>query len=579
MKENQNLAGFDMVLGLSQNTINFQFQQLHRRKIIKNKWAVMVGNVLNPPKGEKAFRFEGSEAELKSKLTLWISRQREIASARNAGNWAEIGKLIDLIKAENANFDYVWDAQLAPPTIEIIDKDTQHVFMLLKFSGGTLYYRPDETSEIKSFDLKGCIYAFTSPIGRLKINKDQMLMDADEEMNLILRQGGLSESDFRIESLFLNIENANISTFNKSRSIFPDSATLPLQIAIESYFNQVMRGSENPYVLGYGVTRPKINNEKALFQPTSLEYSTSFSSKLDSKQPVKGQFSALNFLMMLNGNEPVKNQKTGIIPASLIELGKDMTSTTDGVFVIDGDHFNAYLYALDEYVASTFSDKTGVEIEGGGFQNEGNERVLHANYDTKHIDDEINTVYKLVRKPVENVENGIKVTYTFEINMTVHVHIGAIDIYQVSLSTSGQYTHGEIDKIGAIGQLQFIIKNGKLGRFDLENELKSPIIAFDKSPLIVGGGFLDIIGDILSFIFLWPLKIAQGIANQIAIDLGRDNVKVQNSKINSLREIDVLNQTNKVILPLGKTYAYKNLRCLKDKSLVAYDISYAPVVE
>ena len=222
MKENQNLAGFDMVLGLSQNTINFQFQQLHRRKIIKNKWAVMVGNVLNPPKGEKAFRFEGSEAELKSKLTLWISRQREIASARNAGNWAEIGKLIDLIKAENANFEYALDAQLAPPTIEIIDKDTQHVFMLLKFSGGTLYYRPDETSEIKSFDLKGCIYAFTSPIGRLKINKDQMLMDADEEMNLILRQGGLSESDFRIESLFLNIENANISTFNKSRSIFPD---------------------------------------------------------------------------------------------------------------------------------------------------------------------------------------------------------------------------------------------------------------------------------------------------------------------------------------------------------------------
>lgn len=582
MKVNQNLGGFDMVLGLSQNTINYQFQQLHRRKVIKNKWTAMVGNVLNPPDKEKPFSFKGSEAEFKASLERWRSLQLEISTAKKSGKWADIGKLVDTLKAENLNFDYAWDAKIDAPTIEIIDKDTQRLFFNLTFISGSLFYRPDDTSEVKTIDLAGCVYAFTTPIGRLKINKNQMVMEADDEIDLILRESGLSEEDFRIESLFLNLENANISTFDKGRSKFPEDATLPLQIAIESYFNLMLTESENPYVLGYGVTRPPIKSEQAMFQPTSLAYSTSFSSKTVSDHPVKAQFSAFNFMMMLHGNSPMKDQNTGVLPTSLIELGKDTSSTTDGVFALASDQFDDYLKSMDEYMVSIFNKQKDVEVDDNSFKNVDGKWTMIARHHGKHIDDKIETTYKLIRKPIANSELGITVEYEFHVLIEVHIIAKVIkewEVKRIDLSTSGSYTYKEVKEKGRVGSFKFLIKNGKEGRFDLEYKLITPKIAFDSNPMMIGGSVGDIILAILSFIFLWPIKIVEGIINQIAIDLGSNSVKFEDRRIEELRKINVLNQSNKVILPLGKTYAYKNLRYLQDKSLVAYDISYAIVVE
>lgn len=67
--------------------------------------------------------------------------------------------------------------------------------------------------------------------------------------------------------------------------------------------------------------------------------------------------------------------------------------------------------------------------------------------------------------------------------------------------------------------------------------------------------------------------------NQIAVDLGKDSASSSSALIEKLNDIDVLNQTNKVILPLGKVYAFKNLRMDTERDIVAYDISYAPVIE
>ena len=582
MEENQNLGGFDMVLGLSQNTINYQFQQLHRRKVIKNKWTAMVGNVLNPPDHEKPFSFNGSEAEFKTALERWKSLQLEISSAKKSGKWADIGRLIETLKSENLNFDYAWDAKIDAPTVEIVEKDTRRLFFNLTFNSGSLFYRPDETSEVKTFNLSGCSYSFTTPIGKLKINKDQMVMEADDEMNSILRESGLSEEDFRIESLFLNFENANISTFDKGRSKFPEEATLPLQIAIESYFNLMLSETGNPFVLGYGVTRPAIKSEKAMFQPTSLEFSTSFSSKMDSKNPINSQFNAFNFMMMLHGRNPSKDQSTGILPGSLIELGKDTSSTTDGVFAISFNQFDDYLKSMDEYMVNVFKNQKDVNVDNNSFQNVDGKWTMVARHHGKHIDDKIETIYKLIRKPIANSELGISVEYEFQVQIEIHVIAKIIkewEVKRIDLSTAGTYTYKEVKEKGRVGSFKFLIKNGKEGRFDLDLNLVTPKIAFNSNPMMVGGNFGEIILAILSFIFLWPIKIVEGIINQIAIDLGSNSVSYQDKRIEELRKIDVLNQTNKVILPLGKTYTYKNLRYLEDRSLVAYDISYAIVIE
>ncbi|UZD23459.1 hypothetical protein PBT90_08670 [Algoriphagus halophytocola] len=582
MSKNQNLGGFDMVLGLSQNTINYQFMKLHQRNFIKRKWSVMVGNVLNPPEGEKPFHEEATDAQFKGKLDRWVVLQKQIAEARQAGKWADIGKLVDTLNAEKLNFDYAWDAVLEAPTVEIISKDTHNLYFNLSFSSGNLYYRAEQTSEVKIFSLKDTLYSFTTPVGRLKINKNQMIMEADNEMSNLIRNSGISEADFRIESLFLNFENANISTFDKDRSRFPENSTLPLQIAIESYFNLMLAGSENPYVLGYGVTRPEIKSTKAMFQPTSLEYSTSFSSKTDPKTPLPGQFSAFNFMMMLDGDSPEKSQSTGVLPSSLIELGKDTTATTDGVFAIGSVQFEDYLKSLDDYLVGVFESKPDVTVENGSFQNVDGKWTMKASHDGKRKDDKIKTVYTLIRKPISNSELGITVEYEFHVHIEVHIIakiIGEFEVKRIDLSTAGQYTYNDIKEKGKVGSFKFLIKNGKEGRFDLEHSLDAPKIAFDSNPQIIGGDFFTVLLQILSFIFLWPIKIVEGIINQIAVDLGSSSTSQENKRIEELRSLDVLNQTNKVILPLGKTYTYKNLRFLQDKAMVAYDISYAIVVE
>lgn len=585
MKENPNLAGFDMVLGLSQMTINYQFKKLYQNDFIQDKWFALVGNVLNPKEGEKPFHLAGADDELKSKIDRWIALQHDVEEAKNSEDWAAFGQLMATIKSEGLNFDYAWDADLKAPTIEIIDKDSRNLYFNLSFDNGKLYYRPESTSAVREFDLSGSVYAFTTPIGRIKINKNQMVMEADEAMDSLIRNSGLTEADFRIESLFLNLENANISDFDKNRSKFPEDATLPLQIAVESYFNLILTGAENPYVLGYGITQPDVKSSEAMFQPTSLAFSSSYSSKQNPSKPIKGQFSALNFLMMLNKEEAPTGPTAGIMPASVIELGQDTSSTTDGVFAIDRGHFDQYIDSLDAYVVSVFKDKKDVSIESDGFQVKDGKPTMVAK---SHMsggelgDDKIDTTYTLVRKPLKNVDQGLEVEYEFHVSIQIHLIAKVfveIELKQVDLSTSGQYSYKDVKGPGKVGSMKFLIKNGKEGRFDLQNSLDAPTIAFDESVYLFEGGALKVFLNILKLVLAWPLLVIEGIINQIAIDLGNKDVTQENESIQKLRELDVLNQTNKVILPLGKTYAYKNLRAIEDKSLIVYDITYAPVTE
>lgn len=578
MTENQNLGGFDMVLGLSQSTINFQFYKLFQRKFIKNNWLVLVGNVLKPTPGEKPVIIDGSDPEFKSKLNEWISIQNQIAEAKNAGQWSEIGKLIDSLKSKGLNFDYAWDSLLDSPTIEIISKDTQNLYFSLAFASGKLYFRPDDTSAVSSYDLAGCVYVFKVPIGSLKVTKDQMIMEADDEMESIIKESGLTEADFRIESLFLNFENANISTFDQSRSKLPEGATTPLQIAIENFFNLTIKGSDNPYILGYGVTQPDVKSDQALFRPTSLDYSTSFSDKKVGTSPSPGKFSAFNFLMMLNDQNPPTGQNAGVLPSSLIELGVDTTTTTDGVFAMNFDAFDEYLQSMDAYVVSVFSALDGIEVEKGKFQDKDGKHVMIATNHRKKNGDDIYTTYTVTRGGIQSVSGGLKIDYSIAIHIKVVVHILFVD-YKVNLSTSGTYKYAELDKKGKEGSLSFLISSGATGKFNLDPDFKEPIIAFDDNPSIFGNDVWETIATIFRLIFMWPLEIVHGIVQQIADDLGRDGVKIENKKIEALKNLDVLNQTNKVILPLGKTYTYKNLRYVQNESLIAYDISYAPVTE
>ena len=569
MQGTKTLAGYDMVLALSQNTINYQFSQLHKRNIIHKKWGVLGGKTDD----NKNFYITDQDANFKQKINAWIAIQKDIEKARKDNNWTEIGNLMSKVKSDNLNFRFGWEAVLLAPEVSFIKDNTKEVFLELQFKSGKLYFREEETKAVSVFDLKDVLYAFKVPIGQLKISKENMILDAGESAKKIIRESGLSDEDFTIQSLFLQFENANISSFDKSKSKLPNGSDEAFQNAVANYFNMTIAGSDNPYVLGYGIQRKKMKaTEKAMFQPTSLAFSTSYSTK--DKQP--GVFSALNFLMMLNDTKPPSTTTAGILPQSLIELGKDISSSTDGVFSIQQSHFNTYLKSLDTYVQSTFTNLEGVTLVHG-FEN----GVMKLEKKDKHKDDTIDTLYTVTKEYVKNTDDnsGIKVRYKIEIHITVVVKAWFVKVGELTLSTNGQYTKGDVKSKGSVGYLDFTIKTGKTGRFDLVHKLTKPSIAYDENPNYFEGGFWKVFSHILLLIIAWVFAIIDAIVTQIAVDLGKDSASSSSALIDKLNDIDVLNQTNKVILPLGKVYAFKNLRMDAEHDIVAYDIAYAPVIE
>jgi hypothetical protein len=400
-----------------------------------------------------------------------------------------------------------------------------------------------------------------------------MILDAGDQVGQVIRDSGLTEQDFTIESLFLNFQNANISTYDQNKSKLPEGATVAFKVAIENYFNVILHQEEHPYVLGYAIQRKKIKaSEKAMFQPTSLNFSTSYSNH----QQKQGVFSALNFLMVLNDTKSPTTTTAGILPKSLIELGKDVSSTTDGAFAIQQKHFNRYINSLDDYVEQTFENLEGVTLKHGFTNN-----VMVLTRHQKHKDDTIDTKYTITRESVKNngTNSGISVRYKIEINIDVVVKAWFIKVGEKTLSTSGKYTKDEIKNKGSVGYLDFTIKAGKTGRFDLDHNLIKPNIAFDENPNLFGNGFWKDLLNVLSIVVSRVIIVVNAIVTQITVDLGKQSAAGSSALIDKLNDIDVLNQTNKVILPLGKVYTFKNLRMLSKEDIVAYDISYAPVIE
>lgn len=580
MTGNQTLANYDMVLALSETTINYQFYQLYQGGVIHQDWAVLMGNLRPKRRDPKApiilQRTPENEVDFNNKMDTWIDLQEEIAEAYEDEDFGEIGTLTAQLKAAGADFDMGWDASIQAPSISIIDKRTQTLTLKLHFKDGRLLYRDNSLTEVAEFDMRHCVYAFEVPIGKLSITKDQMLLDARNEMETVIRDSGLSDEDFTIESLFLNFENANIISFDPGSSKFPQEAALPLQVAVKNYFDQILKGSDNPYVLGYGVSRQRISSsETAMFQPTSLNFSTSYSSKQFEEKPIPGEFSAFNFMMMLNNNVPAYDQNTGVLPNSLIELGVDISSSTDGVFAIQNRHFRTYLDSLDEYVANQFKDQ-GIDVKEGF-----TDGIMVGEKEDKQKDDTIKSTYTVTRETKHNNEpgTGVLIRYKIEVNIRVGVNIATWELQHVTLSTTGQFTKGDIDKVGSIGYLDFEITASTEGTFHLEHELIEPAIAFDKNPNLFEGNAGTVFLNIILTIFTGYIQIVRGIINAIATDLGKGAAVSDTELIGKLADLDLFNQTNKIILPLGKVYTFKNLRLVTDSDIIAYDIAYAPVTE
>jgi hypothetical protein len=295
----------DMVLAISEETINYQFYLLRKQNIVHTNWNIVL--------------YDDGTAHVNQ-------------------NKADFEKDI-----EKEEFACAFYANISDPKISILESEQKTVNFFIPFESGTMYYWKGhgKIATIETVDMDDWIYAFKVQIGLIEksVTDDPSLSwmiteESRESLNEVINNSGLDQKYFTIESLFLELENANYADYDAKASNIPvDIAILAdFQSLLSNYFKE-LANTDNPYILGYAVKVKDIpDQEEAMFEPTALRYSTTYN-----ENP---KLRAFNFLMVTNeegsfsDDEGVSPEDVGVFPKSLIT-----DPDSDGELVINAELF------------------------------------------------------------------------------------------------------------------------------------------------------------------------------------------------------------------------------------------------
>ncbi|TDL21350.1 hypothetical protein BD410DRAFT_300891 [Rickenella mellea] len=242
------IVGYDMVYGVTQDIINFQFKFLHATFISGTKTTYIPQSIDTRPK------------------------------PGGPGLWGTLG---------------------APFVAISIGADTnfKNIRLFLPVTNGTVAYR-DENDDLQSLSFSSWTLSFLVNIGKTEItsqNIDGMVMVESVKEQLeslpssvfqpyrwaIRHQCCIILNHSTIHSLFLDLENANIITSLQVTGV--DWSTIePLvqeevSVKLTFYFTKTVPRSGNPYIVGYLIhsknpaeTDPLL----PLFAPTDIRFST-----------------------------------------------------------------------------------------------------------------------------------------------------------------------------------------------------------------------------------------------------------------------------------------------------------------
>jgi hypothetical protein len=601
-----------MVLALSSNKINYQFQKMYQRNIIHKDWAFLtnsMGRDIKTLTNEEAKSYwtniDTNKSNLEAKKAELEFIDKDMTAAIIAKNWdnvAELNSKKESVQAEvnalqlevdKANlYDLGLIATIAEPKIEILSETSKELIFQISFKpGSTLFYtREGKKAE---YDLGGneIKYAFRVSIGKIKITSDRKIVEIDEngqEQEKILRDKGINDNDFTIQALFLDFENANIANYDSKSSTLPEGASdnALLQAAMVNYFKS-LANSDNPYVLGYGIHKNEVQEgERGLFYPTGVAYSTSHSREQ--------RASTFNFLMLLNNHSFPSGNDSGVLPVSLMEHAQDTTATVNGVFGLNISEFeNNYIPLLSNSLNEKMITKTA-EIEGFNLKSSGfdeDKKNFYIDYSSGDLSGKININYKGVQE--SSNQNSVDVVYEITSQATVHqelpgpLHIGTIGV-DWFLSTSGDQTPDGMkdNKVprGQIGSLIIQLKVGASGKLELgANYAQQMILGFDsKEPTYRKESDKD---------WMTVFNIVKWISPIIGlIDTIMDSVTGFMNPLGEIKDFGSIlniqnleNLENKIILPVASVYTYKNVRLSGNSSdqnaVLLFDTSYGTVAQ
>lgn len=585
---NPNLGLFDMTLALSTSKINAQFAFLQKKGIIKKDW-----KFLSDLDGYKTLN--GTDPNFATALSAWknsldqslenefkaINTQIDAELAKEEPDLLKIKpwqkrkvELVKLIENKNqyALYHCALDCQIDPPKVWLIKGESNKLYFEVPIKTGTLSYKKE--GAIKTDKMDGSKYVFAVPIANKIVKKADIILGDTEQDKLVLND--ISDDIFRIESLFLDFQNANIAQYDKARSVILTDSTM-LQITLTNYFSKIVSRTDNPYILGYSIQR-KAATRDALLQPTTATYSTSFSTEERS--------SAFNFLMQVDQHALPNDQRRGVLPKSLIEDALDKSPTVNGVMAINYEIF------LTQYVNQVLTPKIADKIEQTlrqTFQGCGLSRsAITNNGDINcHINKgDLSMDFKLGgRKITEGTgdKKGIAIIWDIEIHGNVHkevekkilgIGLGTIGMDQ-RFSTSGLYElHNHP---GRKGQLVIRVSASTQGKLLVEAFFEKPFIGKD-TPVPTYTHPEDVIKDIL-------LSIAQVFTFDILgmIEMMKGNafdLNIKDEDLNKLRIDDLSDVSDRIILPGSNVFTFKTLRLLTKKQdaqdAILFDIAYAP---
>jgi hypothetical protein len=274
-------AGFDIVTAISQDTVNYQIQQLFKQGVLPNSWNITM---------------------------------------------ADTGISID--------------ATLSPPTVNfaVPDSTSTVVFAINMPSGVFTYYEGfGPSAQQQKLQFSNWSYAFNVNLNFAQISADD-IQNSTAVPDVVKTTLSAFQSDmFTIQHLFMDFENADIASYNPNLTSMPvpgASGLTPGQLtqwqnAIEDYFKS-LSGTSNPYILGYVASTANTSVQDGappLFNPTGATFST-FQGAATSGA------NTLNFLLMTDGAAIPPVPPNGVLTASPIS-----SSDYDGAMVVDPSVF------------------------------------------------------------------------------------------------------------------------------------------------------------------------------------------------------------------------------------------------
>lgn len=235
------------------------------------------------------------------------------------------------------------------PTVELkfLTSTRRNVLFKVPLTAGKMNYWDvsADPPELKEIVIDHWVLAFDVNLDMVALSASSLATSgASKIAQQYLQQ--FSESEFTINRLALNFENADLANLDVKGSTVPsDPIAMETIIANLSRYFKGLRNSTNPYILGYPIkSNDPQQTQKILpaIEPTKTDFSTTPYISTSAGDTSHDDLSTLNFLLMTQGKDFPTDVNTGLFNQNWVT-----SDDVQGIMAISNQIFtSAYLNQL-----------------------------------------------------------------------------------------------------------------------------------------------------------------------------------------------------------------------------------------